>query len=92
MDVSVDQLHRAVEGQHGGTAVLVAAGPVKEVQAQTLWEDVAHVVELEGHPKATSAKPSLPRQVDDHGRLSPPPARRCAPLILQRSREKFDFQ
>lgn len=54
MGVSVDQLHRAVEGQHGGTAVLVAAEPVKEVQAQTLWEDVVHVLELEGHPKATS--------------------------------------
>jgi len=31
MEVSVDQLQRAIEGQHGGRAALVDALPVKEV-------------------------------------------------------------
>ena len=30
MEVSVDQLQRAIEGQHGGKATLVSAEPVKE--------------------------------------------------------------
>lgn len=56
MDVSVDQLQQAVEGQHGGKAVLVDALPVKEVfQGKTVWEGVVHIFDLEGHPKATRA-------------------------------------
>lgn len=56
MDVSVDQLKQAVEGQHGGKAALVSAEPVKEVfNGKTVWEGVVHVFDLEGHPKATRA-------------------------------------
>jgi hypothetical protein len=56
MDVSADQLQRAVEGQHGGKAVLMSAEPVKETfQGKTVWEGVVHVFDLEGHPKATRA-------------------------------------
>jgi hypothetical protein len=56
MEVSVDQLKQAVEGQHGGTATLVDVLPVKEVfDGKTVWEDVVHVFDLEGHPKATRA-------------------------------------
>jgi hypothetical protein len=56
MGVSVDQLKQAVEGQHGGKAVLVDALPVKEVfEGKTVWEGVVHVFDLEGHPKATRA-------------------------------------
>jgi hypothetical protein len=56
MDVSVDQLKQAVEGQHGGKAVLVAAQPVKEVfEGKTVWEGVVHVFDLESHPKITTA-------------------------------------
>jgi hypothetical protein len=56
MDVSVDQLKRAVEGQHGGTATLVSVEPVKEVfNGKTVWEGVVHVFDLEGHSKATRA-------------------------------------
>jgi hypothetical protein len=56
MEVSVDQLNQAVEGQHGGTATLVDALPVKELfQGQTVWEDVVHVFDLDGHPRATRA-------------------------------------
>src|SRR5580693_1039543 len=55
-DVAPDQLKQAVEGQHGGTASLVAAEPVKEVfQGKTVWEGVVHVFDLEGHPSATRA-------------------------------------
>ena len=56
MDVSADQLQRAVEGQHGGKAVLVSAEPVKETfNGKTVWEGTVHVFDLEGHPKATRA-------------------------------------
>jgi len=56
MEVSVDQLQRAIEGQHGGRAALVDALPVKEVfEGKTVWEGVVHVFDLEGHPRATRA-------------------------------------
>jgi hypothetical protein len=56
MEVSADQLKQAVEGQHGGTAVLVEALPVKEVyEGQTVWEGVVHVFDLDDHPSATRA-------------------------------------
>lgn len=55
-EVSADQLKQAVEGQHGGTAALVDAVPVKELyEGKTVWEGVVHVFDLEGHPKATRA-------------------------------------
>jgi hypothetical protein len=56
VDVSADQLQRAVEGQPGGEAVLVGAEPVKETfNGKTVWEGTVHVFDLEGHPKATRA-------------------------------------
>lgn len=56
MEVSVDQLKRAVESQHGGYAILVEEKPVKEVfKGKTVWEGIVHVFDLEGHPKATRA-------------------------------------
>jgi hypothetical protein len=56
MDVSVDQLRQAVEGQHGGRAVFVAAEPVKETfNGKTVWEGVVHVFDLQGNAKATRA-------------------------------------
>jgi hypothetical protein len=55
-EVPSSELERAVETQHGGKAVLVAAEPVKEVfNGKTVWEGVVHVFDLEGHPKATRA-------------------------------------
>lgn len=48
MDVGVDQLQRAVQGQHGRMAVLVDALPLIEVfQSQTEWEGVLHVFDLD---------------------------------------------
>lgn len=56
MEVSAHQLKQAVEGQHGGTAVLDYAAPVREIfDGQTVWEGVVHVFNLEGHPRATWA-------------------------------------
>jgi hypothetical protein len=56
MEVSVDQLQQAVEGQHGGKAVLSSVEPVKDVfNGATVWEGQVHVFDLEGHPKATRA-------------------------------------
>ena len=56
MEVSADQLKRAVEGQHGGKAVLVTSLPVKEVwDGKTVWEGVVHIFDLDGHPTATRA-------------------------------------
>src|ERR1700730_14129431 len=53
---NADELKLAIEAQHGGTATLVQAVPVKETfEGQTVWDGVVHVFDLEGHPKATRA-------------------------------------
>lgn len=55
-DVAPDQLKQAVESQHGGTAALVDALPVKEVfDGKPVWEGIVHIFDLDGHPKATRA-------------------------------------
>ena len=55
-EVDAAQLRRAVESQHGGTAVLVTKLPVKEVyEGQIVWEGTVHIFDLDGHPKATRA-------------------------------------
>lgn len=55
-EVRSAELQRAIESQHGGTATLVQAVPVKETFGdKTVWEGVVHVFELAGHPKATRA-------------------------------------
>lgn len=51
-----DQLKRAVESQHGGTATLVQSVPVNETfNGETVWQGVVHVFDLAGHPKAKRA-------------------------------------
>lgn len=56
LDVDANQLKKAVESQHGGTATLVQSVPISEsFQGQTVWEGVVHVFDLAGHPKATRA-------------------------------------
>jgi hypothetical protein len=56
MEVGADQLKQAVEGQHGGTAVLSSVEPVKEVfDGKTVWEGEVHVFDLDDHPSATRA-------------------------------------
>ena len=56
MEASVDQLKQAMEGQHGGTAVLSSVEPVKEVrQGKTVWQGEVHVFDLQGNTRATRA-------------------------------------
>jgi hypothetical protein len=56
IEVSINELKIAIQAQHGGTATLVQAVPVKETfKGSTVWEGVVHVFDLEGHPKATRA-------------------------------------
>ena len=56
VEVDARQLKEAIETQHGGTATLVQALPIKETfKGQTVWEGIVHVFDLEGHPKATRA-------------------------------------
>jgi hypothetical protein len=55
-EVETEQLQRAVEHQHGGTATLSQSVPVKETHVgAVVWEGVVHVFDLTGHPKATKA-------------------------------------
>ena len=56
MEVSAEQLKRAVESQHGGKAKLVTKLPVKETfEGKIVWEGVVHIFDLGGHPRATRA-------------------------------------
>jgi hypothetical protein len=56
IEVNCDELKGAIESQHGGTATLVQAVPVKETfEGQPVWEGVVHVFDLEGSPQATRA-------------------------------------
>jgi hypothetical protein len=56
IEVDDRQLKEAIEVQHGGTATLVQAVPVKETfEGQTVWEGVVHVFDLDDHPMATRA-------------------------------------
>ncbi len=56
MEVDASELKRAIETQHGGTATLVQAVPVKETfDGKTVWDGVVHVFDLADNPKATRA-------------------------------------
>jgi hypothetical protein len=55
-EISPDQLKRAVESEHGGTATLVQAVPVHETfEGKSVWDGVVHVFDLAGHPTAKRA-------------------------------------
>jgi hypothetical protein len=50
------QLRKAVERMHGGTATLAQSVPVRETfEGKTVWEGVVHVFDLAGHPTSTRA-------------------------------------
>jgi hypothetical protein len=56
IEVSPDQLKRAVEAQHGCTATLVQSVPINETfEGKSVWEGVVHVFKINGHPKANKA-------------------------------------
>src|SRR5688572_11789014 len=55
-EVSVDQLKRAVEAQHGGAATFVESVPIIEKFGNKIvWQGVVHVFDLAGHPRANRA-------------------------------------
>lgn len=55
-EVSADQLKKAIESQHGGTATFVQTVPVRETHDdRTVWDGVVSVFMLTGHPKAILA-------------------------------------
>ncbi len=55
-EVEADQLKKAVENMHGGTATLAQSVPVRETfDGKPVWEGVVHVFDLAGHPTATRA-------------------------------------
>lgn len=48
----VDELKRAIQDLHGGTATYRESVPVTEVfQGRTVWDGIVEVFHLEGHPK-----------------------------------------
>ena len=51
-----NQLVKAVERMHGGSAQLTQSMPVRETfKGKPVWEGVVHVFDLAGHPTATRA-------------------------------------
>jgi len=56
LNVGPNELARAVEAQHGGTATLVQSVPVREEHnGHVVWEGVVHVFDLADNPKASRA-------------------------------------
>ena len=56
IELSADQLKKAVDSQHGCTATLAQSVPVKETfGGKMVWEGIVHVFKLSGHPKAKQA-------------------------------------
>jgi hypothetical protein len=55
-EAGTDELRRAVETQHGGTATFVKIVPIREMFGREIvWEDGVHVFELAANPKARRA-------------------------------------
>jgi hypothetical protein len=55
-EVETNQLKRAVESQHGCTAMFAQSVPVKETfGGKTVWEGIVHVFKIHGHPQAHQA-------------------------------------
>jgi hypothetical protein len=55
-EVNTNELKRAVESQHGCTAMLAQSVPVKETfGGKTVWEGIVHVFKIYGHPQANQA-------------------------------------
>ena len=55
-DVSVDQLKRVIEIQHGGTGTFLQSVRVHKSSANpAVWDGIVHVFNLTGNPKAKRA-------------------------------------
>ena len=56
MDISVTELTRAVEVQHGCKATVFQSMPIKKTfSGKTVWEGVVYTFSLTGHPTAKRA-------------------------------------
>jgi len=56
VDEAPEDLKKAVESQHGGTATYVQSVPIhEEFRGETVWDGTVAVFDLVGHPKATRA-------------------------------------
>lgn len=56
MRTDANELKRAVESQHSGTATLAQSVPVREnFEGKPVWEGVVHVFDLADNPKAKRA-------------------------------------
>lgn len=54
-EVSPDELRKAVESQHGGTATLAQSVPVHEThEGKPVWDGVVHVFDLADAPSGAS--------------------------------------
>jgi hypothetical protein len=54
--LKIDELQKAIEQMHGGSAALAQSVPVREAfEGKPVWEGVVHVFDLAGHPTATRA-------------------------------------
>src|SRR5690242_11608328 len=55
-EVEVGQLKRAVESQHGCTAMPIQSVPIKEkFGGETVWEGTVYIFSIHGHPQAKRA-------------------------------------
>jgi hypothetical protein len=56
VEVSADELRRAVEQMHGCRAVFQQIVPINErFSGEAVWQGAVHVFTLTGHPTATTA-------------------------------------
>lgn len=56
MGLSIEELRRSVEAQHGGHAAYVQSVPVTEtVQGKAVWVGAVQIFDIAGHPEATRA-------------------------------------
>jgi hypothetical protein len=98
IEVSIDQLKKAVEQQHGCTATVFQSVPIKETfSGKTVWEGIVYVFSLTRHPTAKRAYAwSSPIEGSDKRRLfavlhlppvtSPVEAVRAATVAEQRGK------
>jgi hypothetical protein len=55
-EVSLSELKKAVESQHGGTATFVQSVPIREMHGEQLvWEGTVHIFDPADNSKATRA-------------------------------------
>jgi hypothetical protein len=65
-EVSPDELRKAVESQHGGTATLVQSVPVDEqFEGKPVWQGIVHVFDLKDSSSGASRAYAWSYERDD---------------------------